>query len=309
MSFGSGGGGGSSGAVSNETYWSQWHENVLGDSATAGGSGIWTNLVLVMNAYWQDNPYIGEVAHSPDTYITDVGLVTNTVYNLASVLNPVTDWQSYTGYVIAKLDADVLGTTALEASEAAFNDTVDAEYENVTLPRFQRGMQDANAVMSSAYVIGKALLEEEVVRRKAVYSADLRQQNYKTRIDAILSATDMLIKLAGVEHEFLRTTVATYVDARRITYVAKKEETDRNLEIAASEAKWDIDAFMLAGNFLAAAHGGTSVGSTTKPSMGQSVLGGAMSGASLGTSVYPGWGTVIGAIGGAAFGLGQQLSD
>lgn len=311
MSFGGGGsgGGGSSGSVANEAYFSAWHQSLLGNAATAGGTGIYYNLVLTMNEYWAANPYIDLVAHSADSFVTDIGVVTNTLYNLAAVLNPVTDWQGYIAYVTSELDAHVLGDTNVAAAETAYNNVLDAEYENVTLPRFQRGMQDANAVMSSAFVIGEALLEAELTRRKAAYSADLRLQNYKARIEATISGLDNLVKLAGIEREFLRGSVATYVDARRVAYVAKKEEIDRNVELDAAEAKWDIDAYSYAGNFLAASHGGTSpAGTAAKPSWGQSVLGGAMSGASMGSAVYPGWGTVIGAIGGAAFGIGQQIA-
>lgn len=310
MSLGGGGsgGGGSSGSITNEPYLSEWHADLLGDSSSAGGTGIYYNLVLTMNEYWAANPYVDLVAHSADSFVTDIGVVTNTLYNLAAVLNPVTDWQGYVAYVTSELDAHVLGDTNVEAAEAAYNDVLNAEYENVTLPRFQRGMQDANAVMSSAFVIGEALLEAELTRRKAAYSADLRLQNYKTRIEATISGLDNLVKLAGVEREFLKGSVATYVDARRIAYVAKKEEIDRNVELDTAEAKWDIDAYSYAGNFLAASHGGTSsAGNASRPSFAQSVLGGALSGASMGSSVYPGWGTVFGALGGAGFGIGQQI--
>jgi Chaperone of endosialidase len=52
-------------------------------------------------------------------------------------------------------------------------------------------------------------------------------------------------------------------------------------------------------------YGGLGQTSSTTPSSSQkagSALGGALAGAQLGTQVYPGWGTVIGGIGGAALG-------
>lgn len=306
MSMGGGGGGGTSGTVTWPAYFTAWHESLLGNAVTFEGTGIFDCMVGVLNTYWTDNPFLSATAYDPSTYLAEMRAATNFIYNLANTLNPVTDWVSYISYVRTELDANVLGTTNLVAAENAYNAVIDADYANVILPRFKRGLQDANAVMSSAYVIGEALLEAEVLRKKATYSADLRLQNYKERVSAILNGTDLLIKLASQEHDFMRGAVTTYVDQTRISIVAKKEQLDRDMALEELDAKWDIEAFTYAGNFLAAGHGASSQSGTKGTAM-QSVLGGAMSGASMGTSISPGWGTLIGALGGAAFSAGSAI--
>lgn len=309
MSFGGGGGGGSSGSVSNEAYFSAWHESILGDPCSSGGTGIISNAVIILNEYWAANPYSFSSAQSVTTLEAKLTTATNAIYALVGALDPVTDWQSYIAYVtIGMTDQGLISTSALTAAEAAYNAVLDAEYVNVTLPRFQRGMQDANAVMSSAFVVGEALLEAEVLRKKANYSAELRLQNFKQKIDATMSGVDSMVKLASIERDVMLRAASLYIEGNRITYVASKEETDRNVELDAAAAKWDMEALPYAGNLLAASHGGVSNTNTSRPSAAQSVLGGAMSGASLGSSVSPGWGTLIGAIGGAAFGIGQQIA-
>jgi hypothetical protein len=103
------------------------------------------------------------------------------------------------------------------------------------------------------------------------------------------------------------------VEANRIKIVAKKEEADRNLEIDALDARWDMETYQYGANLMAAPGGGTMVptrGGSAAASVLGGVMSGAASGASLGTSVSPGYGTLIGGILGAVGGglMGSQQS-
>ena len=79
--------------------------------------------------------------------------------------------------------------------------------------------------------------------------------------------------------------------------VAKKEENETEMKIDESDALWDLEVFQYGANLLAGIGGGTSNPNTKQPSMAQSVIGGAMSGAAAG-------GMMGSAIGGSVMGMG-----
>ncbi len=94
-----------------------------------------------------------------------------------------------------------------------------------------------------------------------------------------------------------------YTEMNRMAIVAKKEETDEQMQFDEHEARWKLDTFHYGGNLLAAISGGvgTSGAGAKRPSKAVSALAGALSGAAAGSAVYPGIGTAIGAaVGGIA---------
>ena len=96
------------------------------------------------------------------------------------------------------------------------------------------------------------------------------------------------------------------VEASRMSIVAEKEESDRNLEIAVGNYGWILSTWQSYGNLLASGAGGTAVYSSDKKSSAASAIGGALSGAASGAmlgSAVPGVGTAIGAGVGAVAGL------
>ena len=89
-------------------------------------------------------------------------------------------------------------------------------------------------------------------------------------------------------------------EIQRLTIIAKKEQTDRQLDIDDSEGRWDIEAMVYPTNLLGAAQGGVAY-IPKGPTATQSALSGAIGGASIGAGFGP-IGAGIGAI--AGFGLG-----
>lgn len=300
MSMGGGGGGGTSGTVTWPAYFQDWHETILGSPAD-----MTFDFLDVVNSL--TNPFDVAVAYDPNAYVANIDAQALLVKSIAASLNPVTSWANYIAYAVTELEDHVMSTTELAASETAYNAVVDADYNNVILPRFQRGMQDANAVMSSAYVVGEALLEAEVLRKKATFSADLRMESYKLKVDAIQRGVESMMNKAIADNNFQNSTFVSYIDAQRINAVLKKEEHDRNITLEELDTKWDLDLFTYAGNLLAAGHGGVSSSGVSKATAMQSVLGGTMSGASMGTAISPGWGSVFGAAAGFGLSAGNAI--
>ena len=171
----------------------------------------------------------------------------------------------------------------------------DARLTSEVLPRFEAGMRDINAVTSSAFAIGRALIEENQDRQVAKFSSDLHLKAF----------SDDAIKVIGMKLEFQRAASAMIAEANRIKIVAKKEENDINIKLGEKDALWDLEIYQYGSNVMASIGGGVSNPGAKGPSTAQSVIGGAMSGAATGAMVSNGnpVATVIGGVLGAATGF------
>lgn len=300
------GGGGSSGAISWPTYFENYHASLL-DAGT--GDTLNASMTDAMNAALAVNPFTTAIAFNPTTYLTQMWLNIDTLATTMSALNPITKWHDNLVSAKTAYDDHVFSTTALAAAETAFNNVLDAEYADSDLPRFQRGMQDLNAVMSSAFVTGKALIDAKIVLKKAQFSAELRLQDYRDKTSALVQSAgpigDFYLKMTDV----LQKVLSTQLETRRYGIVAQKEYYDQQLKIDEAHASWDMDVFMKGANVLAAGQGGVTHPTQRSATMLQSALGGAMSGAAMGamlgaSNIIPGIGPIAGLIGGAILGGG-----
>ena len=277
-----GGGGGGSGAVSYPAYMQDIHGDWLDNS---GADAISSSITDIMNAATGNSPWTGQVAYDPDA---DLTVMTNSADDLQTLVDLLSS-----GTTLDTLIAGILDHTRVDLAVTEFAADLDARLVADVLPRFERGMQDINAVVSSAFVIGRALIEQNQDRQVAVYSAGLHMKAF----------SDDAIKVINLKLEYQKMATHALAEVNRIKIVAKKEETDTNIRIDEEDAKWDLEVFQYGSNVLASIGGGTA--QTQKgPSTAQSVMGGAMAGAAAGTMVGgPGWGTVIGAVLGAASAL------
>jgi hypothetical protein len=112
--------------------------------------------------------------------------------------------------------------------------------------------------------------------------------------------------VASIRHKVDAQREASHQQAElnRLKIVAKKEQTDRDIELDVEDALWDIKTFQYGANLLASISG-ASVQQDQKPSAAASAIGGALSGAAIGAgigSAVPGVGTAIGAGIGAVLG-------
>lgn len=145
------------------------------------------------------------------------------------------------------------------------------------LAKFDAGMRDINAVVSSAYAIGREIIASTLITTK-------------------LQAKMELAKLS--------------VETRRIMIVANKEFTQYENELEVEQAKWPLDVLQRGGNMLAAISGAATTREMDGPSKAQSAIGGAMSGAAAGAmvgSAVPGVGTAVGAVVGGVMGAAAGL--
>ena len=294
-----GGGGGGAGAVDYPDYMEAVHKDWLeGDAASRLTA---ENVTAVMSTAIGGSPFTGEVAYDPETSLDSVDTAVTGFNTLIDTLSHEADWESAIDAVVAKIDAAVTSDDYIDADIAAYTDLIDDEYYDVVEPRFESGMRDINAVVSSAFVIGKSNLVAKKNRDVAKYSSELRLKMNIQRNALIVGSAGTVLDSLMRRVAFERDYASLITEAKRIRIVASKEQTDQDLLIAEADARWDLEVFQYGGNVLAAIGGGTVQPSMPGMSKGQSALSGAMAGAAMGANpalagATGGWSIAIGAV-------------
>ena len=200
---GSGGGGGGSGAVSYPAYMQTVHNDWLDNT---GVDTITDSVTDIMNAALGGSPWAAQAPYDPDADITAWEAV---VAAFAAILAGITDTTSWAALftqaltsvgaaptlviadetvadeaiadeaVVDEAVADMAGVTGITeavivADVDAFADQLDDEITTKVLPRFRRGMQDINAVISSAFPIGESIIEGFRDREVAKHNSAIR---------------------------------------------------------------------------------------------------------------------------------------
>lgn len=269
------GGGGSSGEIIYPEYMESIHHQWLNAMDThfldfAGGQSV----TQAMNVAFGNSPYASVVylPYNPDTRLNNMD----------------TKWQYYYTMVDALVNDNPLSVDSpSERVVSAFTTRQNNEVTNVILPRFKAGMLDINAVQSSAFVFGQALIEMKKLETVADFTANAVMQNELNMRDSVRALTHM-----GVEIE-------------RLGIIAKAEYQTKRADQAAMNNLWSLEVFKYGCNVMSSI-GAASVHTGQKSvSPGVSAMGGAVSGAAMGAQIgssYPAVGTAIGAAVGAVFG-------
>jgi len=246
-----------------------------------------------MNAALGSSPFSGESAYDPSAILAESATRLATFDTLVELISKDTGLDT--------LVQNVLSIARIEDSVSAFTTDLSAQLVTDVYPRFEAGMRDINAVVSSAFVIGRANIEEAKGREVSKYSSGLRYKSFG----------DDALKLIMMRLEYDKAVTHALVDANRIKIVALKEQADQNLQIDEADVRWDLEVFQYGGNLMASIHGAMGIPQTAKAPK-PSVLGGAFSGAATGVmagSTFGGYGAVIGGVVGAiAGGVGAYLS-
>lgn len=283
-----GGGGGGSGKVEYPSYMQTIHGKWLNDS---GGDVPLTSMVDAMNAAIGNSPWTTASAYDPDSDITNMLAAPDTLQTLVDLLS--------SGNTLDNVISDILSDTRIDNAVNEFAADLDDRLTSEVLPRFEAGMRDINAVVSTAFVIGRSNIEASQNRQISKYSADLHMKAF----------SDDAIKVIALKLEYQKQASHLIADANRVKIVAKKEEADTNLNIDVHDALWDLETFQYGANLLSSIGGGVVAPHSPKaPSALQSMIGGALSGASAGALIagteagaFLGhWGMIGGAVLGAA---------
>jgi hypothetical protein len=272
------------------------HEAMLiGDMTESTAESIWTgtsvdhglNGVLVA-ALTSTSPYATAAAYDVDSAVS---LMRTSVENFETAVNGLS-----TATDLSELVSRVLSDEHMDADVVAYSDLLNEQLESVIYPQFEAGMRDINAVMSSAFAIGRANIAVSHTHEVAKHSSSLR----------LNAAGPLALQLIEMRLKYQQAVAHDTVEEFRIATVMKNEELERNVELAHLDSTWQLELFQYGGNLLAGISGG--VGRSKGPSRQQSAMGGAMAGAAAGAqigSAWPGYGTAIGGVvGGAAGAIG-----
>ncbi len=291
-----GGGGSSSGKVGFPAYMETLHGKWLDSEAS---DILTTSMVDAMEGAIGSSPWGVITAYDPDSDIADWKTAMDNFRVFLTGLDDAIDWAAL--YTQANSSIDGIIEADIAQSISDFADQLDDEIETKVLPRYRRGMQDINAVVSSAFPIGEALIESFRGRDVARHSSSVRLNLMDRKSTLILAGTEQMIKMYLTRIGSEDTYVRNVVESNRIKIVAKSEQISADSKIDESDALWDLEVFQYGGNLLGAIGSGV-VKPGKGPSQAQSVIGGAMQGAAAGAMI-PVVGPILGGILGAASGL------
>lgn len=200
------------------------------------------------------------------------------------------------GKFLAGLDVDALYgqiysdlmegpvTQRLVSAEATF---LADELESEIIPRYEVGLRDINAVVSSTFVMGKALLEETRLKAVAKYSAGLQYallpvatQRWQTHL------------------EWNRGVITIYSEIMKLYFASKIEVDQQNQEVLAKHKLWPFTVLDYERAAIGALQGATNSKQIGGGGGARGALSGALGGAAMGAMAMPGMPLIGGAIGG-----------
>ena len=292
--FGGGGGGGSSGQVDYPQYMKLAHANWLDNDGT--DSMVFSVIDLMNTAMTGVSPYSGYVAadtgeafFEPAKDITDY----NTPYLTLKGFDEYSFDTAYDSYIA---DDDVKIVAAVNAHSAQLDDEINTNI----LPAFKAGLVNINATMSSAFVIGEALIFDSKAKKVAEADANIRLERLKSGAEHALSRVTSYV-------EWRRLVTTFRAELTRLYLAARHDEDEDNLDASAKDRTWDLEMYQY-GNGVLAAIAGSAVskgGVKSQSSLGGAISG-ALSGAAMGAQVGAAGGP-IGAGGGALLGFAASL--
>lgn len=296
-----GGGSGGSGEIDYPTYIKAVHADMLAqtDPDVSGGIDVVNSSVIdAVNSALTVNPYWGKTAYNPSGYLTSARTKMGE-YDLA--LDDFTTWEKTAVSAVGFVDTYVLSDGKISADVSAYADLTVDQMNYEVLPRFEVGMRDINAVQSSQFVVGRAVIEGMRSRDVNKYAGDLSAKWMLVRAEVSHAFIESRLKFQAQKIDSRRMLAATFMEYARLDYLAQTEYYKGTIDLDTLRANWRLDSFQKAANVLAGACGGT-VSNEGKLSTLQSALGGMFSGISMGAQF--GWGGAgIGGILGLAGGL------
>lgn len=192
-------------------------------------------------------------------------------------------------------------THNLVSAEADF---LSDELSSDVMPRYEAGMRDINAVLSSTFIIGKSLLEDTRIKAVAKYSAGLQY--------ALLPVA---AQRWAAHLDWNKGVVVTYGEIIKLYFSAKMDVDGHNQQVLAQDRLWPFTVL----DFERAAIGALQGATTSKQTAGggglskaiSGAMGGAAMGGAIGGMIAGGeagsmagpWGAVIGGVMGLAGGM------
>jgi hypothetical protein len=283
---GSGGGGKTESTIRYAPYIEAHHSTFLDNIASSVASTI------------GNSPFIGYI---PIDYLSGF-------FGVGYALSSFPSLYDMYGKFMAGLDVDALYTQILQDSinNPAINNLVsdhalelaDDIIQNAS-PRLVTGLRDINSVVSSSFIVGKAMLETARIKALSKYDMSLRV----TMIPVADSRwSSHLTWNKGV--------VMTYAEILKLYFSAAMDMDNHNYSMVTKDILWPFTVLEYQRAALGAMQGASnSKSDVAGASTGQKVIGGALTGAAAGAMAGAAYGTIggypgaiVGGVVGAVFG-------
>ena len=168
---------------------------------------------------------------------------------------------------------------AVSAQSAMLQDEIDTRVN----PQWLAGMRDINAVHSSAFITGKAIIQDSKIKAVSKFAGDIRIESFKVS--------------ASMWHKHLdwnAAVIEAYREMFRFYFVAHMDEREDHMRWDAKHLMWDLNTMEHVRGMLGALGGGHPIKDENVPSPMQRSLGAAISGAAAGASIGGPMGAFIG---------------
>jgi hypothetical protein len=290
-------------AIEYPGYMQVQHEFWLDGGGT--GADDTKGLTLAIKNALATNPYLNLVAYNPATDVAAMATAISTFSSTVSSINAHTDYDTYHTAAAAQIDATISPETYIVARTQAHATALDTELNAKVIPRYNAGMRDINAVQTSAFVIGRAIIELDRNDKVDKFMADMRFAADAKRGDLIQAATNEMIRLYLQKIELGRVIAAITIEQLRLAIAANADYKTDTRAIEADEARWPLEAYKYGANMLASIGGGTTSSVPMDGNKTARIIGAGLSGAIMGASIgssFGGNGAGYGALLGGALG-------
>ena len=188
------------------------------------------------------------------------------------------------GKFMAGLDIETLWTQIFEDTAnppvvsdliAAHAAMMDDDIAINSLPRFQAGMRDINSVMSSSFVVGKAVIEDARTKALSLFGADLKYRLIPVAVDRWKTHL-----------QWNQVVIGIYSEIMKFYFSAKTDVDEINYAMATKDKLWPFTVLDFERAALGALQGATNVKTDVAgASTTAKVLSGALSGAAMGAMI------------------------
>jgi len=247
---------------------------------------------------------LGTPGYSPFSAHTDIALDV-AFFGTGYLISSFPALYDMYGKFMAGLDIEVLYDQIYEdtVNAVAINNLVSAEavlldddIDANSIPRFQVGMRDINSVISSSYVVGKAMIEDARVKSLSKFSAELKYRMIPVASD----------RWRG-HLEWNKGVVMSYAEIMKLYYSAKMDVDNYNYSMDVKHLLWPFTVLEYQRAALGALQGATNTKTDVAgASTAAKAISGALAGAAMGAMAFPAnpaIGAGIGGVVGLAAGL------
>jgi len=228
-------------------------------------------------------PYNTAFSYDPDYDLSNFQDKIDSFIDTIDVVEPILDYETFLAAAASAVDASLEPDTYIDEATVA--------YESAQLPpyfrsinRFTGPMSDLNAVHTSAFVIGMAIMEQSFQNNVDGFAAQLKVQRSQIRATAILDGVRSIMQLFNFELQGDLNIAQLQGDFAYKAIGFKTNQYEQDLAIDVHDIMWDYDVFMRGGEMLGSISGAAA--GPLKTPRGQQMLSGGLSGiASLATTL------------------------